>query len=76
MRIALDAMGGDRGSEMAIQGALAAVRQRNDLHVILVGPQNLLEQQLADNSSGFHEVIDRITVHHASEVITMADSPV
>lgn len=76
MRIALDAMGGDRGSEMAIQGALAAVRERNDLHVILVGPQNLLEQQLADNSSGFHEVIDRITVHHASEVITMDDSPV
>jgi glycerol-3-phosphate acyltransferase PlsX len=69
-------MGGDRGSEMAIQGALAAVRERNDLHVILVGPQNLLEQQLADNSSGFHEVIDRITVHHASEVITMDDSPV
>lgn len=76
MRIALDAMGGDRGSEMAIQGALAAVRGRNDLHVILIGPQTLLEQQLADNSSGFHEVIDRITVHHASEVITMDDSPV
>lgn len=76
MRIALDAMGGDRGSEMAIQGALAAVRERNDLHVILVGPQALLEQQLADNSSGFHEVISRITVHHASEVITMDDSPV
>lgn len=69
-------MGGDRGSEMAIQGALAAVRGRNDLHVILIGPQTLLEQQLADNSSGFHEVIDRITVHHASEVITMDDSPV
>jgi phosphate acyltransferase len=76
VRIALDAMGGDRGSEMAIQGALAAVRGRNDLHVILIGPQTLLEQQLADNSSGFHEVIDRITVHHASEVITMDDSPV
>lgn len=76
MRIALDAMGGDRGSEMAIQGALAAVRERNDLQVILVGPQTLLEQQLADNSSGFHEVIERITVHHASEVITMDDSPV
>jgi glycerol-3-phosphate acyltransferase PlsX len=69
-------MGGDRGSEMAIQGALAAVRERNDLQVILVGPQTLLEQQLADNSSGFHEVIDRVTVHHASEVITMDDSPV
>lgn len=69
-------MGGDRGPEMAIQGTLAAVRERSDLHVILVGPQTLLEQQLADNSSGFHEVIDRITIHHASEVITMDDSPV
>lgn len=76
MRIALDAMGGDRGSEMAIQGALAAVCDRKDLHVILVGPRTLLEQQLVEHAHGAGDALDRISVHHASEVITMDDSPV
>jgi len=69
-------MGGDRGAEMAIQGALAAVREKSDLHVILVGPRAFLEQQLVDNSSGYGDALERISVHHASEVITMDDSPV
>lgn len=76
MRIALDAMGGDRGSEMAIQGALAAVRDRKDLNVILIGPRTIIEQQLADYSGGNQSFLERISVHHASEVITMDDSPV
>jgi phosphate acyltransferase len=76
VRIALDAMGGDRGSEMAIQGALAAVRDRIDLSVILIGPQAIIEQQLAEHSCGNGNFMERISVHHASEVITMDDSPV
>jgi glycerol-3-phosphate acyltransferase PlsX len=69
-------MGGDRGSEMAIQGALAAVRDRKDLNVILVGPRTIIEQQLVEHAGGNQDVLGRISVHHASEVITMDDSPV
>jgi len=69
-------MGGDRGPEMAIQGALAAVREKNDLHVILLGPRTLLEEHIADRSSGWDGFRERITVYHAPEVITMDDSPV
>ena len=69
-------MGGDRGSEMAIRGALAAARERSDIRIILVGPRTLLEEQVADNSTGYGDVLERISVHHASEVITMDDSPV
>lgn len=69
-------MGGDRGSEMAIQGALAAVRDRKDLNVILVGPRTIIEQQLVEHAGGNQDVLRRISVHHASEVITMDDSPV
>lgn len=76
MRIALDAMGGDRGSEMAIQGALAAVRDRIDLNVILIGPRTIIEPQLAEHACGNKDFTERISVHHASEVITMDDSPV
>lgn len=69
-------MGGDRGSEMAIQGALAAVRDRKDLHVILVGPRTIIEQQLAEQAGDSQKFQERISVYHASEVITMDDSPV
>ena len=75
MKIALDAMGGDRGSDMAVRGALAAVQNRRDLQVILIGPREVLEKQLAENGSDGGEG-GRVVVHHASEVITMDDSPV
>jgi glycerol-3-phosphate acyltransferase PlsX len=61
---------------MAIQGALAAVRDRKDLHVILLGPRTILEEQLAEHAGRNRNFLERISVHHASEVITMDDSPV
>ncbi|HRF91544.1 MAG TPA: hypothetical protein PLF65_12155, partial [Desulfobacter postgatei] len=76
MRIALDAMGGDLGPEMAIQGALAAVSDKSDLCVILVGPSDLLTPRLAELGRGKGGALEKISVHHASEVITMHDSPV
>ncbi|MGD9948449.1 MAG: phosphate acyltransferase PlsX [Desulfobulbus sp.] len=76
MRIALDAMGGDLGPEMAIQGALAAVSGKPDLRVILVGPSDQLQKQLGELGRGRSDALEQISVHHASEVITMHDSPV
>jgi glycerol-3-phosphate acyltransferase PlsX len=61
---------------MAIQGALAAVRDRIDLNVILIGPRTIIEPQLAEHACGNKDFTERISVHHASEVITMDDSPV
>ena len=48
MRIALDAMGGDRGPELIIQGALLALRESNDFDIVLLGPEDFLEKYLAD----------------------------
>ncbi len=77
MRIALDAMGGDLGSELPIRGALAAVTERDDLEVVLLGPRDLLERQLADivgrNPAGS---TGRIRVEHAPETVSMDESPV
>lgn len=69
-------MGGDRGPEMAILGALAAVRERNELSVILIGPRTILESQLIEKASDRSDLLQRISVHHASDVITMDESPV
>ncbi|MGI6657633.1 MAG: phosphate acyltransferase PlsX [Desulfobulbus sp.] len=76
MRIALDAMGGDLGPEMAIDGAMAAVANRPDLQVILLGPRELLEEQMAERVRSRRDCASRIAIHHAPDVITMHDSPV
>ena len=47
MRIALDAMGGDRGSELLVQGALLALQENSEIEVVLLGPEDYLEQHLA-----------------------------
>jgi len=75
VRIALDVMGGDRGSELAIRGALAAVREHKDFEIVLLGPRELLEGQIGDlGISG--SLVRRLHIEHAPETISMDESPV
>ena len=76
MKVALDAMGGDTGPDVAVQGALAAVRTLDDIKVILVGPEELLQARLKELARGDSAALTRVSVHPASEVITMQDVPV
>jgi len=75
VRIALDAMGGDRSSELLINGALSAIAKRHDLEVILLGPEDLLEQQLAQRV-GNGEERERLSIVHAPQTVSMYESPV
>lgn len=70
--IAIDAMGGDAGTEMIIDAVAIALQQSTEIQLILVGDETRIKkalqaQQLADNA--------RIRVHHTSEVILSDDSP-
>ncbi|MEO8704692.1 MAG: phosphate acyltransferase PlsX [Kofleriaceae bacterium] len=67
MRVVVDAMGSDRAPGPEVAGALQAVRARDDLEVVLVGDAARLASELGD--------AERITVVHASEVVTMHDHP-
>jgi glycerol-3-phosphate acyltransferase PlsX len=71
MRIALDAMGGDHAPGPIVQGAIQAVQNDADMHVVLVGDQVQIEPFLA----AAHSVRDRLEIFHASQVITMEESP-
>lgn len=71
MRIALDAMGGDFAPGPIVQGAVQAVQKDADMHVVLVGDQAQIEPLLA--SAG--NVRDRLEICHATQVITMEESP-
>jgi len=70
--IAVDAMGGDHGPTVTVPAALAACRRHPDLKLILVGQRDHLAAALARHGAGEDE---RLTIHHASEVVGMDEPP-
>ena len=68
--LAVDAMGGDKGLSVQVEGALKAKREY-DIDSILVGP----EQELLDALKGLGAESGEIGTEDATEVITMEDSP-
>lgn len=71
-RISLDAMGGDVGIAVVLPAALKALVDFPDLSLILVGDEAQLKAAL-DEHDGFDE--SRLSIHHASQVVEMDDSP-
>jgi glycerol-3-phosphate acyltransferase PlsX len=72
-RIAVDAMGGDNAPAPEVEGALWAIRD-HALEVILVGDEAILRGHLA-RAGRSATGPGRITIKHASQVVTMEDSP-
>ncbi len=70
LKIAVDAAGGDHFPHNPVQGAIDAITERDDLHILLVGPEDMVRAALAEK--GYNG--DRITVVNAPEVIGMEDS--
>src|SRR5438876_11825100 len=73
MKIALDAMGGDRGPSVNVQGAIEDCKQWPDLKVVLVGNQTDLRQELKSLNSNSRLPIE---IHHATDLVGMHESPV
>ena len=69
--VALDAMGGDHAPEAAVEGAIAAAQELR-VPVTLVGDRETIARELNRHRAGDLP----ITIHHASQVIEMNDSPV
>lgn len=71
MRIALDAMGGDRAPREIVAGAILASQQYNDIELLLVGREAELKEELA----GKDYSAARIAIINAAEVIGMDEPP-
>jgi phosphate acyltransferase len=69
--IAIDAMGADGAPRVEVEGIVSAVREQN-IDVIVVGDEPRVRAEL-DRLGASGE--KKITVRHATEVITMHDSP-
>ena len=70
LTIAVDAMGGDHAPKAEVEGAIRAASEL-DLRVILVGPEDVVRQELAAHAGADALPIE---IRHAAEVLTMEDS--
>jgi glycerol-3-phosphate acyltransferase PlsX len=75
MRIALDAMGGDRAPAAPVEGAVAAIRAQPDLEVLLVGEPQAVEAELARHDLSAEER-RRLPLEPAPRGARMGDDPV
>jgi len=71
-KISIDAMGGDFGPEVTVLAAQRALKFSRDTELVLVGQKDLLEDHL--QLLGLSNE-PRISIHHASQVVNMDESP-
>jgi len=72
MRIAVDAMGGDRAPEMVVEGGIEAVKSAGgDFDLVLVGRKDEIERVLSRKEYAS----DHVDIIDAPEVIGMSESP-
>lgn len=70
--LAIDAMGGDHGPHVTIPAALKALNEDDQLNIVLVGLSDAIESELKAHKASTGP---RLRIHHASEVVSMDESP-
>jgi len=70
-RIAIDGMGGDKAPQVVVDGVVQAANLY-DYELVLVGDEAVLKKEL----NNYKVTGGRIFIHHASEVVSMGESPV
>jgi len=70
--LAIDCMGGDHGPTITVPAAVAFLAAHPDDRLILVGQSALIEAELNRAHAGRG---DRLSVHHAAEVVAMDEPP-
>jgi glycerol-3-phosphate acyltransferase PlsX len=72
VRIAVDAMGGDRGPEVIVAGAAEAAREyAGEIEIVLVGRRERIEPEM----SAFGSDRASVEIVNATEIIEMSESP-
>jgi glycerol-3-phosphate acyltransferase PlsX len=75
MRIALDAMGGDRAPAALVDGAVRALRAFDDVEIVLVGVPERVSAELEKHDVTVEETA-RLPIEKADHVAAMGEDPV
>ena len=71
MKLTVDCFGGDKSPAANVEGAVLAVKEHEDLSLILTGDENIIKSEL--DRLGYTG--EQIEIVHAPEVITGEDKP-
>jgi len=71
LRIIVDAMGGDNAPQEIVNGCILAIKEREDIEILLVGDSNKIKTILKERNFDSQ----RLIIKHAGEVISNEDSP-
>lgn len=69
--IAFDVMGSDHGPAEVVRGAVALTLGHEDLHAVLVGDRQAIDEALAQVRYN----AERVAVHHAPDFVAMDEKP-
>lgn len=81
VRIVLDAMGGDNAPGEVIKGAFCALKESDNIKIILCGKKDAIEASIDENKKSFFDnpetvINERIEIINAEEEITCDEAPV
>lgn len=71
IKIALDAFGGDNAPVEIVKGAIKAINENKNIHIVLCGKEDVLNDIL----KGYKYNSEQVSVVNAAEVITNDDAP-
>jgi fatty acid/phospholipid synthesis protein PlsX len=72
MKIAIDGMGGDNAPAAVVEGAIQAVKEYDNIELVITGPEEVINSELAK----YTYTKERISVIDAKEVISPSEHPV
>jgi glycerol-3-phosphate acyltransferase PlsX len=70
IKISIDCMGGDHGPSVTVAAAVSFLKREPNAQLILVGFEDVIRAELKKHKAGDHP---RVTVLHATEMVTMDD---
>ncbi len=71
VKILVDTLGGDNSPKANIDGAITALKENNDIHLILVGDEEIIKKEI----EGSNVDMQRVSIVHAPDVIDCNDKP-
>ncbi|MGE5629376.1 MAG: phosphate acyltransferase PlsX [Solirubrobacterales bacterium] len=72
MKIVIDGMGGDYAPDAVIEGCFSALKEINDIEIIITGDESILKEKLAK----YNYKNEKISIVDAKEVISTNEAPV
>ena len=74
IRVSVDASGGDHGISVIIPAGISALKEIPDLEIVFVGDEANIQSEI-NKSSPKNKTLNRIQIHHASEIVAMDELP-